>query len=120
MKQKHPINAVLLTLGKLNARLIKAIHRDRDWLWLKGDYREAKTTRETLKKLGFRFSKKGRELPDGETAHWYCACLPQEGKPAQVMVEQTPAVRPAKAAVVNPDLQVQDAVSEFAAMFPSA
>lgn len=51
----------------------KNICQDREWLWLKGDYRDDPDTRKVLKDTGFRFSPKGHELESGDIAHWYFA-----------------------------------------------
>ncbi len=68
------LKAAAAALAAHNLDLVKkSLHRDRDWLWLEGDYREDADTRQVLKDTGFRFARKGHELDNGDTAHWYFA-----------------------------------------------
>jgi hypothetical protein len=115
------LKQAVATLVRHDLSVAKCLRPDRDWLWLVGDYKEAVETRAVLKDTGFRFSRKGRDLESGETAHWYfCASLRTRVKAARAAAKAVkPAVKaePAEPAVSPSLLVVGDPGDEFTKMF---
>lgn len=50
--------------------LVTGLGRDRTWVWFAGD-KPSETDRSTLKELGFSFTPRAHELPDGRQALWF-------------------------------------------------
>lgn len=123
MSTNNKMKSIVLAVGNKHAKLVSKLQRDRDWLWLQGDYKELPTVRETLKDLGFRFSRKGHELEGGEVCHWYHSCgVKSSAKRSSsrmqppTVVNSVSEVEPEQSAEPK-DLYVSDADAEYAAMF---
>jgi hypothetical protein len=120
-KDKTATNIVKAIVNK-HPKLLQSIFKDRDWLWMTGDYKDFPTIRETLKDLGFRFSRKGHELEEqGVTANWYHSCSTKKGKKSKPTPKVTTTATKVSidAAPIEKDLFSHDPDAEFAAMFPS-
>lgn len=50
------------------------LEADRLWLWLPTGGKPSEEDRTILKELGFGFTMRAHQLPDGTFAHWYHAC----------------------------------------------
>ena len=119
MSKDKSMKDIVLSVSKKHPRLVAKLQRDRDWLWLEGDYKDFPTVRETLKELGFRFSRKGHELDNGDTCHWYHSCGVKSTAPRRKQHKVVTTVEPVESPnEANPDLFAKDVKSEFAAMFP--
>ena len=107
-----------------SAEVGSCLRRDRDWLWLVGDYKDDPETRTVLKDTGYRFSKGGHDLEEsGEKAHWYFG-LSANGKGRRNKAKASRAASKATgdtvkaitgSAEVNPELYGQ--ADEFDNMF---
>lgn len=76
MKEKLEMSEVLAWLQTNHPELHAAAEVERDWLWLCSDLRgdHNKTTRDSLCEFGFRFAKRGHELPNGQVSFWSHSC----------------------------------------------
>lgn len=121
MNSQTTMKEIVLSVGRKHPKLVAKLQRDRDWLWISGDYKDFPEIRETLKDLGFRFSRKGHEVDGLGTCNWYHSCgtisASKRRKPQhQVKTTVQPAAPSTDTAA--PELFAQDVESEFAAMFP--
>lgn len=75
--------AALAVVGH-NKALAESLRRDRDWLWLVGDFKDDEDARAVMKEAGYRFSRKGHEIEEtGEIAHWYFGLSAGTGRRTQ-------------------------------------
>jgi hypothetical protein len=76
MKEKLEMSEVLAWLQTNHPELHAAAEVERDWLWLCSDLRgdHNKPVRDSLCEFGFRFAKRGHELPSGQVSFWSHSC----------------------------------------------
>lgn len=51
------------------------VERERDWIWIAGDFYSSPATREVMKEMGFKYKKENHVLPSGKVAHWAHCCM---------------------------------------------
>lgn len=75
-KPQIPITEVLHWLKENHPHLQDAATIDRSWCWLAVDLRgeHNKTTRDSIGDYGFRFSRRGHPLTNGQTGTWGHSC----------------------------------------------
>lgn len=80
---KIPMPQVLAWLQENHPDLWASAKTERSWVWLVAPLQHAPEVRESIKRYGFKFCKKGHTLPSGQVSHWAHHCdkpLPFRGR----------------------------------------